>query len=119
MKPEDLHFRPDELPGERRHGPRPRQQGQRRRALLATGHVFELSDDFPPATLRAMLTIAGGEAVEGVLDSIDAKVIDAPPASRIGQIEAGGRGTVGVEFEIDEAFEQTRPAASPRSTASG
>jgi hypothetical protein len=81
MKPEDLpfdrmSFRVNDDTG---RGPGSRVSGAR--ALLATGHVFELSDHFPPATLRAMLTIAGGEPVEGGLDSTDAKLIDAPPAS--------------------------------------
>jgi hypothetical protein len=81
MRPEDLSFdrmsfRVNDGTG---RGPGSRVSGAR--ALLATGHVFELSDHFPPATLRAMLTIAGGEAIEGGLDPTEATFIDAPPAS--------------------------------------
>jgi hypothetical protein len=81
MKPEDLAF--DRMSfrvndGTAR-GPGSRLGGAR--ALLASGHVFELSDNFPPATLRAMLTIEGGEPVDATLNPSEAKLIDAPPAS--------------------------------------
>jgi hypothetical protein len=80
MKPDDLpldrmSFRVNDDSGK---GPGSRISGAR--ALLATGRVLELSDDFPPATLRAMLTIDGGEPVAADPRSIGAKVIDDPPA---------------------------------------
>jgi hypothetical protein len=48
------------------------------RALLGTWHVLELSDSFAPSTLRAMLTIAGGEPVPADARSIGAKLVDSP-----------------------------------------
>jgi hypothetical protein len=41
--------------------------------------VLELPDDFAPAVLRAMLTIAGGEPVPADPGKLGAKFIDAPP----------------------------------------
>lgn len=82
MKPEDLSFDRMSFRVNDRTGRGPGSRVGGARALLATGHVFELSDRFPPAKLRAMLTIDGGESVEGGPDSTDAKLIDAPPASR-------------------------------------
>src|SRR5262249_48879262 len=65
MKPEDLplsrmSFRVNDGSG---RGPGSRISGAR--ALLGTGRVLELPDDFSPKTLRAMLTIDGGEPVDG------------------------------------------------------
>ena len=80
MKPEDLHFDRMSFRCERWLRPGPRQQDQRRPGPAGTGHVLELPDDFPPATLRAMLTIDGGEPVAADPRSTGAKVIDAPPA---------------------------------------
>jgi hypothetical protein len=81
MKPEDLAFDRMSFRVNDGTGRCPGSQISGARALLATGHVFELSDTFPPATLRSMLTIDGGEPVEGGLNSTEAKLIDAPPAS--------------------------------------
>jgi hypothetical protein len=80
MKPEDLsfdrmNFRINDGSG---RGPGSKISGAR--ALLATGHVLELPDDFSPATLRAMLTISGGEPVDADPRSGGAKVIDGSPA---------------------------------------
>jgi hypothetical protein len=80
MKPEDLRFdrmsfRVNEGSGQ---GPGSKVSGAR--ALLGTGRVLELPDDFSPTTLRAMLTIDGGEPVEADPRSSGAKVIDDPPA---------------------------------------
>jgi hypothetical protein len=79
MKPEDLHL--DRMSfgvndGSRR-GPGSKISGAR--ALLGTGHVLELPDDFAPAVLRAMLRIAGGEPVPADPGKLGAKFIDAPP----------------------------------------
>jgi hypothetical protein len=78
MKPEDLHFdrmsfRVNDGSG---RGPGSKISGSR--ALLASGQVRELSDDSPPAVIRAMMTIRGGESVQA--DSLGGKVIDETPA---------------------------------------
>jgi hypothetical protein len=81
MKPEDLNFdRMTFQVNERsRKGPGSKVSGAR--ALLTTGRVLELPDHFSPTTLRAMLTIDGGESVDVEPQSSGAKVIDDPPAS--------------------------------------
>jgi hypothetical protein len=78
-KPEDLHF--DRMSfrvndGSVR-GPGSKISGAR--ALLGTGRVLELPDDFSETTLRAMLTIDGGEPLDADPRSIGAKIIDDPP----------------------------------------
>jgi hypothetical protein len=80
MKPEDLHldrmtFGVNDGSG---RGPGSRISGAR--ALMGTGHVLELPDDFSPAKLRAMLTIAGNEPVSADPGQLGARVVDAPPA---------------------------------------
>jgi hypothetical protein len=81
MKPEDLNF--DRMTFQVNEGYRkgPGSKVSGARALLATGRVLELPDHFSPTTLRAMLTIDGGESVEAEPQSSGAKVIDDPPAS--------------------------------------
>jgi hypothetical protein len=79
MKPEDLPFDRMSFGVNDGSGRGPGSRISGARALLGTGHVLELPDDLPPATLRAMLTIDGGESVAADARSIGAKVIDAPP----------------------------------------
>ena len=79
MKPEDLHFDRMSFGVNDGSGRGPGSPISGARALLGTGHVIELPDRLSPATLRAMLTIDGGEPVAADPRSIGAKVIDAPP----------------------------------------
>jgi hypothetical protein len=79
MKPEDLHVDRMSFGVNDGSGRGPGSKIRGARALLGTGRVLELSDDFEPATLRAMLTIDGGEPVTDDPRSIGAKVIAAPP----------------------------------------
>lgn len=77
MKPDDfrfdrMSFRVNDGSG---RGPGSKISGAR--ALLASGQVREMSDDSPPAVIRAMMTIRGGEAV--ALGALGGKVIDDPP----------------------------------------
>jgi len=80
MKPEDLRFDRMSFRVNDGSGKGPGSKISGARALLATGRVLELSNDFSPTTLRAMLTIDGGEPVEADPRSSGAKVIDDPPA---------------------------------------
>jgi hypothetical protein len=79
MKPEDLHFNRMSFRVNDRSGNGPGSKIRGARALLGTGHVLELPDDFSPRALRAMLTIDGGEPVGADPRSIGARLIDAPP----------------------------------------
>jgi hypothetical protein len=79
MKPEDLDFDRMSFAVNDSSGRGPGSKISGARALLGTGHVLELPDDFSPATLRAMLTIAGGEPVSADPGPLGAKVVDAPP----------------------------------------
>jgi hypothetical protein len=78
MKPEDLRFDRMSFRVNDGSGRGPGSKIRGARALLASGRVRELPDDFSPALLRAALTIDGGETIEA--DSIGAKVLDGPPA---------------------------------------
>jgi hypothetical protein len=79
MKPEDLHFDRMSFKVNDASGRGPGSKISGARALLGTGRVLELPDDFESATLRAMLTIDGGEPLAADPRAIGAKVIDAPP----------------------------------------
>lgn len=79
MKPADLRFDQMSFGVNDSSGRGPGSKISGARALLGTGHVLELPDHFAPTTLRAMLTVAGGEPVPADAASIGAKVIDAPP----------------------------------------
>jgi hypothetical protein len=79
MKPDDLLFDRMSFGVNDGSGRGPGSRISGARALLGTSHVIELPDDLSPATLRAMLTIDGGEPVASDPESIGAKVIDAPP----------------------------------------
>jgi hypothetical protein len=81
MKPEDLQFDQMCFAVNDASGRGPGSKISGARALLGTGHVLELPDHFEPKTLRAMLTIAGGEPVPADPALTGAKVIDAPPIS--------------------------------------
>ncbi len=81
MKPDDLRFDRMSFRVNDGTGKGPGSKVSGARALLATGRVLELPDDFSPTTVRAMLTIDGGEPVEADPRSSGAKVIDDPPAS--------------------------------------
>ena len=78
MKPEDLDFERMSFRVNGGSGRGPGSQISGARALLGTGHVLELPDELSPITVRAMLTIDGGEPVATDPRSIGAKVIDAP-----------------------------------------
>ena len=79
MKPDDLHLDRMSFGVNDGSGSGPGSRISGARALLGTGRVLELPDTFAPATLRAMLTIAGGEPVPADTSSIGARVIDTPP----------------------------------------
>ena len=79
MKPDDLHLDRMSFGVNDGSGSGPGSRISGARALLGTGRVLELPDTFDPATLRAMLTIAGGEPVSADTGSIGARVIDTPP----------------------------------------
>jgi hypothetical protein len=78
MKPEDLPLEQMSFRVNDRSGPGPGSKVRGARALLATGRVLELSDDFSPKALRAMLTINGGESVSANPRASGAQVIDDP-----------------------------------------
>jgi hypothetical protein len=78
MKPEDLRFDRMSFGVNDGSGKGPGSKISGARALLGTGHVLELSDGFAPSTLRAMLTIAGGEPVPADARAIGAKLVDSP-----------------------------------------
>jgi hypothetical protein len=79
MKPDDLDFDRMSFAVNDSSGRGPGSKISGARALLGTGHVLELPDDFSRATLRAMLTIAGGEPVSADPREFGAKLIDAVP----------------------------------------
>jgi len=79
-KPEDLHFDRMGFGVNDGSGKGPGSKISGARALLATGRVLELPDDFSATTLRAMLTIDGGESVAADPRSTGARVIDDPPS---------------------------------------
>jgi hypothetical protein len=81
MKPEDLHFGRMSFRVNDGSGRGPGSKISGARALLGTGHVLELPDGFSAVTLRAMLTIAGGEYVAADPGSHGAKVIESPPST--------------------------------------
>ena len=78
MKPEDLAFKRMSYRVNDRSGRGLGSKISGARALLATGRVLELPDDFKPATLRAMLTIDGGETIAIDPRFLGAKVVDTP-----------------------------------------
>ncbi len=110
MKPEDLNF--DRMTFQVNEGSRkgPGSKVSGARALLATGRVLELPDHFSPTTLRAMLTIDGGESVEAEPQSSGAKVIDDPPASVAMRwwVSSTGGPTMEIEFELDTPIKKIK-----------
>jgi hypothetical protein len=78
MKPQDLDLDRMSFGVNDGSGKGPGSKISGARALLGNGRVLELPDGFAPATLRAMLTIAGGEPVPTDARSIGAKLVDSP-----------------------------------------
>ena len=78
MSPEDLAFDRMSYRVNDGSGTGPGSKISGARALLATGRVLELPDDFDPATVRAMLTIDGGETIAIDPRFLGAKVVDTP-----------------------------------------
>lgn len=78
MKPDDLHFDRMTFGVNDGSGRGPGSKISGARALLGTGRVVELGDGFSPSTLRAMLTIAGGEPVPADARLTGAKMVDSP-----------------------------------------
>jgi len=74
MSPEDLRFDRMSFRVNDGSGRGPGSKIAGARALLASGQVRELPDDFPAHSLRAMLTVDGGESIGA--DPIGGKVID-------------------------------------------